>query len=201
MLPSLAILIAYLLGGVPFGYLLVKWSTGSDVRASGSGNIGATNVFRTSGRGIGVVTLLLDAFKGWMAVFVAARLTGGNTLWMSAAAVAVLLGHIFPVFLGFKGGKGVASFLGAFAYLAPLALIAVLIIFVVAVQTTGFISLGSILAATCFPLAVWIIARPEWPVFVASLIAAALIIWRHKANIARLRDGTEHRFSFRRSRG
>jgi glycerol-3-phosphate acyltransferase PlsY len=198
--PVLAILIAYLLGSIPFGFLLVRSITGKDVRASGSGNIGATNVFRTTSRWIGVLTLVLDAAKAWVAVLIADRLTHSSLLWMSAAAVAALLGHIFPLFLRFHGGKAVASCIGAFLYLTPVAIAAVTVVFVVAVWRTKFISLGSILAAATFPLAVWIIQRPALPVVAASILASALIIWRHQANIARLHAGTESVFSFRRSR-
>ena len=119
-----ALLAAYLLGAVPFGYLLVKWKTGADVRASGSGNIGATNVLRTTGRAAGVATLLLDISKGYFAVWLAGRLTENNVWWMSAAAIAVMAGHAFPIFLGFKGGKAVASFVGAFLRLTPVPLAA-----------------------------------------------------------------------------
>src|ERR1700731_411998 len=108
MMPLLALLLAYLLGAIPFGYLLVKWKTGADVRQSGSGNIGATNVLRTTGRGAGIATLLLDIAKGFGAVWLAAYLTAASTLWTSAAALAVMAGHAYPVFLGFKGGKAVA---------------------------------------------------------------------------------------------
>ncbi len=195
MLPALAVLIAYLLGSVPFGYLLVRGFTGSDVRAVGSGNIGATNVFRTTGRGIGVLTLVLDALKAFAGVWIAARLTNHSEIWTSAAAVAALLGHVFPVFLGFRGGKAVASFIGAFLYLAPTALLGVTVVFLVAVARTRFISLGSILGAITFPLAVWIIVRPHWPLVVASVLAAALIVWRHAPNITRLHNGTESLFS------
>src|SRR5580704_9217408 len=117
----LAVLIAYLLGAIPFGYLVVRFSTGKDVRASGSGNIGATNVLRTTGRLQGVVTLVLDIAKGFAAVWIAAELTAGApasaSMWTSASALAVMAGHSFPVFLRFKGGKAVASFIGAFLYL------------------------------------------------------------------------------------
>src|SRR5918911_693500 len=116
----LVVPVAYLLGAIPFGYLLVKWKTGADVRSQGSGNIGATNVLRTTGRAAGVATLLLDIGKGYLAVWLADRLTGGNPTWMSAAAVAVMIGHAYPVFLAFHGGKAVASFMGAFLYLTPI---------------------------------------------------------------------------------
>jgi glycerol-3-phosphate acyltransferase PlsY len=191
--------LSYVLGSIPFGYLLVKLKTGRDVRAIGSGNIGATNVFRTTGRGIGVLTLLLDALKAFVAVWIAGWLTNGNELWTSAAAVAVLLGHVFPVFLKFKGGKAVASFTGAFLYLTPAAVLAVFVVFVLAVWKTRFISMGSVLGALTFPLAVWMLVRPHWPVEAASLIAAGLILWRHKGNIERLRAGAENEFSLRRA--
>ncbi len=119
MIPVIVLAAAYLIGAIPFGYLLVKMTSGKDVRMAGSGNIGATNVLRTTGRTLGVVTLLLDIGKGALAVWIADRLTGGSPLWMSAAALAVMAGHAFPVFFGFRGGKAVASFVGAFLYLTP----------------------------------------------------------------------------------
>jgi acyl phosphate:glycerol-3-phosphate acyltransferase len=196
MIPVLALAIAYLLGAIPFGYLLVKWKTGSDVRASGSGNIGATNVLRTTGRAAGVATLLLDIAKGYLAVWIAARLTGWSPLWMSAAALAVMGGHAFPVFLKFKGGKAVASFVGAFLCLTPLPLVAVLVVFTGVVAVTRYISMGSIAGAATFPLAVWLILHPEAPIVAAALIAAAFIVWRHRGNIERLRAGRESLFTF-----
>src|SRR3954469_20375705 len=108
---------AYLLGAIPFGYLLVKWKTGGDVRAAGSGNIGATNVLRTTGTAAGIATLILDIAKGYLAVWLAAWLTGDSLVWISLAALAVMAGHAFPVFLKFNGGKAVAPFIGAFLYL------------------------------------------------------------------------------------
>lgn len=192
----LALLLAYLLGAIPFGYLLVKMLTGADVRASGSGNIGATNVLRTAGRAAGVVTLLLDVAKGYLAVWLAGRLTGGSELWMSLAALCVMAGHAFPVFLKFKGGKAVASCVGAFLRLTPLPLAAALVVFVVVVAVTRYVSLGSVLAAGSLPLAVWLILHPPAPVQAASLLAGAFIIWRHKSNLERLRAGTEHVLSF-----
>jgi glycerol-3-phosphate acyltransferase PlsY len=191
-----ALLIAYLLGAIPFGYLLVRLSTGADVRKSGSGNIGATNVLRTTGRAAGIATLLLDIAKGYAAVWIAGRLTGGEPVWMSLAALAVMGGHAYPVFLGFKGGKAVASFIGAFFCLTPLALVCLLVVFVGVVAWSGFISLGSICAAATFPLAVWIVEHPPAPVILASIVAAAFIVYRHRENIRRLQDGAEHRFRF-----
>ncbi len=193
----LVLLAAYLLGAVPFGYLLVKLKTGADVRAAGSGNIGATNVLRTAGRAAGVVTLLLDVGKGYLAVWLAARLTGQAEFWMSAAALAVMAGHAFPVFLRFRGGKAVASCVGAFLVLAPLPLAAVAVVFVITVAFTRYISLGSIVGAGLLPLAVWLIQHPGWPVVMAALLAGAFIIWRHRANLERLRAGTEHVFCWK----
>ncbi|HEX5432137.1 MAG TPA: glycerol-3-phosphate 1-O-acyltransferase PlsY [Bryobacteraceae bacterium] len=190
----LAIVIAYFLGAIPFGFLLVKLKSGKDVRASGSGNIGATNVLRTAGRLPATVTLVLDIVKGFAAVWIAAILTDNSPDWMSAAALAVMAGHSFPVFLRFKGGKAVACFIGAFAYLTPLPLLAALIVFVLVVAATHYISAGSILAAAEFPLGVWMIMHPEPVVLLASLIAAAFIVYRHKTNLARIRAGTEHVF-------
>ena len=193
----LALVIAYLIGAVPFGYLLVRLTTGKDVRSSGSGNIGATNVLRTTGRAAGVATLLLDIAKGYFAVFLAAKMTDDDPLWMSLAALAVMAGHAFPVFLKFQGGKAVASFIGAFLYLTPLPLAAVLMLFVITVAATTAISAGSILMAGMFPLGVWLILHPPAPVLIASLIAGAFIVYRHKSNIERLRAGTENRFSWK----
>jgi len=179
----LAIVIAYLVGGIPFGYLLVKLTTGKDVRSAGSGNIGATNVLRTSGRAAGVATLLLDIGKGFFAVWLATKMTDDDPLWMSLAALAVMAGHAFPVFLKFQGGKAVASFIGAFLYLTPLPLATVLVLFVIVVAATRAISAGSIMAAGTFPLGVWLILHPPAPVLIASAIAGAFIVYRHKSNM------------------
>ncbi|HZT32577.1 MAG TPA: glycerol-3-phosphate 1-O-acyltransferase PlsY [Bryobacteraceae bacterium] len=195
-MPLLALAAAYLLGAIPFGFLLVKWKTGADVRASGSGNIGATNVLRTTGRLAGVATLLLDIAKGFVAVWLAGRLTSSSLHWMSAAAVAVMLGHIYPVFLKFKGGKAVASFVGAYLYLTPVPLAAVLLVFGLTVARTRYISLGSILGAGTFPLAVWLILHPPLSVVAAAVASGALIVYRHVENIERLRRGKENVFSF-----
>jgi glycerol-3-phosphate acyltransferase PlsY len=196
---ALSVPIAYLMGGIPFGLIIVRLMTGDDVRASGSGNIGATNVLRTTGRLAGVLTLLLDGAKGWFAVWLAGQMSGGSMLWMSMAAVAVLFGHAFSPWLKFQGGKAVASFVGAFAYLAPLPLLAVLIIFVLLVAWTRYLSLGSIVAAGLFPFACWMILHPDWPLLAAAALAAVLVIWRHRDNIARIRSGSERVFQFRRT--
>jgi len=192
----LFIIAAYLIGGIPFGFLLVKWKTGADVRSMGSGNIGATNVLRTTGRAAGVVTLLLDIAKGYLAVWLAGHFLNQSPAWMSGAAAAVVLGHAFPVFLKFQGGKAVASYVGAFLCLQPIAVVATSVIFVAVVAATRFISLGSILGAAIFPFAVWLISHPDWPVVAAAAGCGALVIWRHHANIARLLAGTENVFRF-----
>jgi len=194
----LAVILAYLIGGIPFGFLLVKMTTGKDVRTEGSGNIGATNVLRTTGRGVAVLTLALDIAKGFAAVWIAAVLTGDDPNWMSLAALAVMAGHAYPVFLKFQGGKAVASFIGAFLYLTPLPLAAVLLVFVIAVAVTRHISAGSILAAAMFPLGVWLILHPPAAVFLASLIAGGFIVYRHRSNLGRLRAGTESVFAWKR---
>ncbi|MGA2326083.1 MAG: glycerol-3-phosphate 1-O-acyltransferase PlsY [Bryobacteraceae bacterium] len=196
MTGALILVCAYLVGGIPFGYVLVRLRTGRDVRAMGSGNIGATNVLRTTSRTLGVVTLLLDIGKGYLAVWAAGRLTGGSPVWMSAAALAVMAGHAFPVFLKFRGGKAVASFVGAFLCLTPLALAAALAILVAVVAWKRYISLGSIAAAAALPLAAWLISRPAPPVIAAAAAAGAFVIWRHQENIARLRAGKENVLSF-----
>jgi len=196
MIPLAVLVIAYLLGAIPFGYLLVKWKTGADVRAAGSGNIGATNVMRTTGRAAGVVTLLLDIAKGYAAVWMAGRLTGQDVLWMSLAALAVMAGHAYPVFLGFKGGKAVASFVGAFLCLTPWAMAIEIVVFVVVVIWTRHISMGSIIWAATLPLAVWLVMQAPWPAVAASAAAGAFVIYRHSSNIQRLRQGTENVFKF-----
>jgi len=194
-MPALLVLpVAYLLGAIPFGYLLVKWKTGKDVRVAGSGNIGATNVLRTSGRAAGIATLLLDMAKGFVAVWIAARVTSNEPFWTSAAALAVVAGHAFPVFLRFQGGKAVATFIGAFLYLAPGAVAAVSVVFIGIVIWTRAISLGSIAGAAAFPLGLWLLVKPPLPVLIAALLACAFIIYRHKSNIQKLRQGTENLF-------
>jgi glycerol-3-phosphate acyltransferase PlsY len=196
-MPLLALVVAYLVGGIPFGYLLVRLKSGEDVRSMGSGNIGATNVLRTSGRWVAVATLVLDIAKGFFAVWLAARLTGDSVTWTSLAALAVMAGHAYPVFLKFHGGKAVASFVGAFLYLTPIPLLATLVVFVIVVAATRQISMGSIIAAAGLPLATWLIMHPPAPIILASLIAAVFIVSRHRANIQRIRAGKEHVFRFK----
>jgi glycerol-3-phosphate acyltransferase PlsY len=203
---ALGVVLAYLIGGIPFGLILVKLMTGADVRESGSGNIGATNVLRTTGPLAGILTLVLDAAKAFFAVWLTYWLSGGSNgpyteLWTSAAALAALAGHAWSIWIGFKGGKAVASFVGAYAFLTPLPLLAVIILFVVIVAWTRYLSLGSIIAAGLFPVACWMILHPGWPVLVSAVGAAGIIIYRHRENIVRIRAGEERVFSFKRTEG
>lgn len=199
MSPSLvfAVIFAYFLGGIPFGFLFVRFALGKDIRTMGSGNIGATNVHRSAGGKAGVIVLLLDIAKGFLAVWIAGLLTHNAPEALACTAVAVMLGHAFPIFLRFRGGKAVACFIGAFLYIAPLALLAVLAVFVVVVAFSKYISLGSIAASLLFPIAVWQIMHPAPPILIASVFAALLIVLRHRGNIERLVAGTENVFSLR----
>ena len=189
----LMLLVAYLLGGIPFGYVLVRLKTGQDVRVMGSGNIGATNVARTSGKLIGIGTLLLDIGKGWLAVWLMARFGSGEPMYLALGGLAVILGHAFPVYLKFAGGKAVASFVGAFVYLAPLPMFAITIVFVAIVWRTRYVSLGSILGAALVPFAVLMIDHSSNWIAGAALLGGWFIIWRHWGNITRLRAGTENK--------
>jgi acyl phosphate:glycerol-3-phosphate acyltransferase len=196
MMPLLAVLAAYVLGSIPFGFLLVKWRSGKDIRDTGSGNTGATNALRTAGPVAGVATLVLDIAKGYLAVWIAERASMGSPFWTGLAVLAVMLGHTFPLFLGFRGGKAVACFLGAFLRLAPLSTLAIIVVFLGVVAWSRHISLGSIVAAGTLPLALWLIDKAPLDVLLASIAAAFLIIHRHRANIQRLRQGTERVLSF-----
>jgi len=199
--PGLALaaasLLAYLIGGLPFGYWFVRFSLGKDIRSMGSGNIGATNVHRSAGKKAGFIVLFLDILKGFLALWVAALITGNMASGLALATVAVMLGHCYPVFLGFKGGKAVACFVGAALYLAPLAILATALIFVSIVMLSKYISLASILSALLFPVIYWALYRPAGELLIAAVVAGLLIIYRHKANIQRLRTGKENVFSFK----
>jgi glycerol-3-phosphate acyltransferase PlsY len=185
--------VGYLLGSIPFGFLLVRIFKGEDVRSSGSGNIGATNVARKS-PALGVVTLLLDAAKGLAAVLVARVLFSGTQqpLIMSTAALFAVLGHLFPVWLKFRGGKGVATSLGAFLLLTPKSILCLVGLFLILTVAFRYVSLGSVAVALAFPLLAW--AFQEYTdqrqlIFIA--VVSALIIWKHTQNIGRLAAGTE----------
>jgi len=200
----IVVLVAYLIGSIPFGYLIVRHKVGADIRESGSGGTGATNVSRRAGKAAGVFTLVLDALKGVLAIIVAQIITGesGSTIdWLTAAAaIAVIAGHVFPVWLRFRGGKGVATGVGVFLMLAPIATFCAAIIFVVVVTITKYVSLGSMVAAAIIPLFVWmdmVFIKPItdlWPLLTAAVVGAMLIIFAHRGNIRRLAEGTEPKF-------
>ena len=189
------IFLSYLLGSIPFGLLLVHYFHGEDVRTSGSGNIGATNVARRSPV-LGVATLLLDTGKGFTAVVIARTLFQGphQRLAMTLAASCAVVGHLFPVWLRFRGGKGVATSLGSFALIVPKSILCLIGVFVVVVAATRYISLASVSAAAAFPLAAWALHEYDDPrqMLLIGLISA-LVIWRHRGNLGRLLDGIEPR--------
>jgi|SRR5277367_23898 len=192
---------AYLLGSIPFGLLVGRLFGGADVRAAGSGNIGATNVARVAGPLAGIVTLLLDAAKGAFAVVLAARLSDQSSTWMMIAGLCALVGHCFPIWLGFHGGKGVATAAGVFLVLCPPAFLGSAILFVLVVVYWRYVSLGSMSAAAAMPLLIYFFWAPHhappYAVTFGSLAAALLIIYKHDANIQRLVQGDEPKFSFR----
>ncbi|HYV83785.1 MAG TPA: glycerol-3-phosphate 1-O-acyltransferase PlsY [Pyrinomonadaceae bacterium] len=184
-------IVAYLLGSIPFGYLIVRGKSGADIRETGSGGTGATNVSRRAGKAAGILTLLLDAAKGCVAVLIA-KAFGGDDWVIAAAAIAALVGHIFPVWLGFRGGKGVATGVGIFVVLAPVALLCAGVVFVAIVLLTRYVSLGSITAAVLIPVLVWVQSDSR-TLLVAAIVGAALIVFAHRGNIQRLASGTESR--------
>lgn len=193
----ISVLLAYLLGAIPFGYILVKLRGGSDVRAVGSGSTGATNVTRAAGPAIGAIVLLLDLAKGYSAVWLADWLTVSDERYVAAAAIAAILGHSFPVFLQFRGGKSVATGVGVFLYLTPLAVPAAFGFWILALLIWRYVSLASVLAAALYPLAAYFIYPPSLEILLAAVVCAAIIILRHHANLNRLAAGTEPKFSFK----
>ena len=190
---ALIVVEAYLLGSIPFGYLLYRLRRGGDVRSIGSGNIGATNVLRGAGLAAGAATLVLDGVKGYVAVAFAGTLTDHNPKWIGVAAVVAILGHMFPVYLKFRGGKGVATSLGAFLAIAPLAVLCVVGIFTIVAALTRYVSLASILAAGTFPLVLYLAGGASVYTVAAAVTGAVLIIFRHRSNIQRLLAGEERR--------
>jgi acyl phosphate:glycerol-3-phosphate acyltransferase len=196
--------VGYLLGSIPFGYLLMRFLRGQDIRQTGSGNIGATNVARSSPQ-LGLLTLLLDAAKGIAAVVLAAKVlqSGGDqdrSTIMALASLCAIIGHVFPVWLRFRGGKGVATAVGAFAVVSPGAVLVTATIFTVIVAATRYVSLGSVTAAAVFPLIVRMMYRDRFSVgaMIILLVASIVVIARHHQNIGRLLAGTESRFQLRR---
>jgi glycerol-3-phosphate acyltransferase PlsY len=193
---------AYLLGSIPFGFLIVKLIGAGDIRFRGSGNIGATNVAREAGVLPGLATLLLDGGKGYFSVWLAARVTGGNPRWMILAALLTLIGHTFPVWLRFQGGRGVATGAGVFLAISWQAVVGAFIVWMVVLAFWRYVSLASISAAAALPLLVYLLYAPGHapPQFISAgaSFAMLLIIARHRSNIIRLLRGTEPQFTFRR---
>jgi len=188
--------VSYLLGSIPFGYLLVRIFKGEDVRASGSGNIGATNVARKS-PALGFATLVLDAAKGLAAVLVARVLFSGphQPLIMTTAAFFAVLGHLFPVWLKFRGGKGVATSLGAFILLTPKSILCLFVLFLLIAVAFRYVSLGSVAVAAAFPLLAWALHEYSDPrQLILITLVSALVIWKHRQNIGRIAAGTESKF-------
>lgn len=201
---ALIVIAAYLLGSIPTGYLLVRIFRKQDVRSLGSGNIGATNVLRTGGKSLGAATFVLDCLKGCIAVWL------GTAIWASMVAVSYVvplrnfqalaalfcvLGHIFPVWLRFKGGKGVATGFGVFLVAAPLAALAAIGVFFIVLALSRYVSLASILGSLSFPFFAWFLISGSRPFFFVSVqaVVALIIVAKHYQNIARLWAGTENR--------
>lgn len=199
------VFIAYLLGAIPFGYLLVKFvfTSGEDIRDVGSGGIGATNVTRRSGKVAGVSTYLLDVAKGVLAVILMRQVANDDYFWIGAAAVAAIIGHIFPVFLKFRGGKGVAVGVGVYLAIAPLSVLSTLVLWGLIVYIWRYVSLGSILATAAVPL--WTLLYYGWltrhehllGLVLVGVLGCALIVAKHHENIVRLVKGTENKIGQR----
>jgi glycerol-3-phosphate acyltransferase PlsY len=201
-MPALGLLVAYLLGSIPAAYIAGRAIRGIDLRQHGSGNLGATNVMRVMGAKIGTVVLLFDAAKGVLPVLVLPPLLGvdGSAWWPIGYGIAAIVGHVRPVFLlGRGGGKGVATAAGVFGALAFFPLLISALAFIAVVLATGYVSLGSLIAALVFPLAVLVASGTITPVFLAGAAMAGFVFWTHRANIGRLRRGEEHRFGRRRT--
>jgi len=198
------LIVAYLLGTIPFGVIFARLFGVADVRKSGSGNIGAANVARVAGPTPGILTLLADAGKGALGVWLAIHYTQSTADWMILCGIAALLGHCYPIWLGFHGGKGVATALGVFAMLCPWAAAAALTVFILVVATWRFVSLGSISAAAAMPLLIYFLwapgHAPPLSIVFGTLFASALVIYKHDANMQRLIEGTEPRFSHEKSK-
>jgi acyl phosphate:glycerol-3-phosphate acyltransferase len=194
---------AYLIGSIPFGYLIIRQTGQGDIRSVGSGNVGATNVARAAGARAGALTFLLDGAKGALAVWIAAQITGDSVTWMMAAALGAMVGHICPVWLSGRGGRGVSTGVGAFILICWPAVAAAILIWLMVVSISRYVSLASIMAAASLPLLMYFLYAPgHAPSFVVSggtTLASLLIILKHRPNIARLVNGKETRFDFHRS--
>lgn len=200
MHPLVALAISYAVGSIPFAYLAGA-ASGVDLRKQGSGNLGATNVFRVLGWKIGILVFLADALKGALPVLLLPpriAAPGDPVLWALACGVAAIAGHVRPLYLGFrKGGKGVATAAGVFFALAPLPMLVTFVVFVAIVLGTGYVSLGSLVAALLLPLLLLVTHGAGSPLFIVSVVVACFVYWTHRANIGRLRRGEEHRFGKR----
>ncbi len=185
---------AYLIGAIPTGVILTRLVGSEDIRNAGSGNIGATNVYRVAGRKLGIITLVGDCLKGVIPVLLAQQLFSLSEMGIALIALSAFSGHCYPIYLGFKGGKGVATALGIILVISPLSILSVLLVFVLVLWKWRYISLASITAAATVPLLV-LLCEGSVTLFVATLLIAALIIWKHSANIERLRSGTENKFN------
>jgi len=192
---TLVVFAAYLIGSIPFAFLLARRWSAADLRQVGSGNLGAANVMRASGVTAGVLVAILDITKGACSVMLAERLSG-NAAAPAVAGLAAIVGHIYPVWLRFRGGKGVATACGVFSVLTPLAIPPALAIFLITVALTKYISLGSLLATIALPPLAYAMGSPA-PAVIAAFAAAAIIVFRHRSNVARLRTGTERRLGVR----
>jgi glycerol-3-phosphate acyltransferase PlsY len=186
-------LFGYLLGSVPTGLILTKLFSKVDPRKIGSKNIGATNIFRTAGKALGILTLVGDLLKGAAPVVIAIQ-WGESDLWIAISGLTPFLGHIFPIFIGFKGGKGVATALGVYLVISPIAVFIEFLIFAGIVWRWRFISLGSITCATTIPILIAFFRSDSQAYFIVSVIIAALILYRHQSNISRLFQGTESKW-------
>ena len=198
---ALILALAYLIGSIPSGYLIVRATEGEDVRKTGSGGTGATNVSRSAGKGAGILTLILDVIKGVFVVFLAGILSDGLfpfADWTIAfAGVLAILGHIFPVWLRFRGGKGVATALGVFLMLEPIVVVIALVVFAITFALTRYVSLASLVAISSITIAILALTLfdPfELPNAIAALLSAGLVIFAHRANIQRLIAGSEPKF-------
>jgi acyl phosphate:glycerol-3-phosphate acyltransferase len=196
-------LAAYAVGSIPFGYLIMRQAGQGDIRSVGSGNVGATNVARTAGLSAGALTFILDAAKGALAVWIAAQITGNSVTWMMAAALGAMLGHIFPVWLSGRGGRGVSTGVGAFLMICWPAVAAAIVIWLMVMTVSRYVSLASIMAAASLPLLMYFLYAPgHAPSYVVSggtTLASLMIVLKHRQNIARLMNGTENRFTLHRS--
>jgi acyl phosphate:glycerol-3-phosphate acyltransferase len=194
----LLVFAGYILGSIPFGYLLVRVQSGQDVRYVGSGNIGATNVARTAGWSTGIATLILDAAKGFLAVWLIGHFSDGNVRFMMYAGLAAILGHLFPVWLGFSGGRGVATTAGVFLAICWPSVAVAGALFAIVLLFWRYVSLSSVSAAAALPLLVYVLYAPghapPTTVSAGTWLAAILVIMKHRGNIERLMAGTEPRF-------